>query len=317
LQFAAFLEECNDIVSYVKNYMAVHFQIDYVNADGNISNYYPDFIVKQSSNSVVIVETKGLEDLDVPLKMKRLCEWCVDINNAQSDIKYDYVFVDEESFNKYKPKTDINCLNVVFSSIAANVGQQIKYTGLAKDFTIPTIKKAFNSLLLARVAKKVRAVSSPGNLLKANASDKKFKCLFLDIGLMNRMMGLDYNEALNHKNLLAIYRGQLAEQFVGQEFAIINKNQLFYWARDAKNSNAEIDFLFASNKKFIPIEVKDGPSGKLRSLHLFRKNYDPPYSVVFHSGQMGILKVEKIIFLPLYFVGAFTQFGISFPESSE
>ena len=85
--------------------MAVHFQIDYVNADGNISNYYPDFIVKLSSKFVVIVETKGLEDLDVPLKMKRLREWCVDINSAQTDIEYDYVFVDEESFNKYKPKS--------------------------------------------------------------------------------------------------------------------------------------------------------------------------------------------------------------------
>ena len=104
LKFAAFLEECDDIISYVKNYMAVHFQIDYVNADGNISNYYPDFIVKYSSDLVVIVETKGLEDLDVPLKMKRLREWCVDINKAQPDIHYDYIFVDEESFNQYKPK---------------------------------------------------------------------------------------------------------------------------------------------------------------------------------------------------------------------
>ncbi|CAN2039216.1 type III restriction enzyme [Candidatus Magnetomoraceae bacterium gMMP-15] len=104
LQFAAFLEECDDIISYVKNYLAVHFQIDYVNTDGNISNYYPDFIVKCSSDSVVIVETKGLEDIDVPLKMKRLREWCVDINKAQSDIDYDYVFVDEEGFNKYKLK---------------------------------------------------------------------------------------------------------------------------------------------------------------------------------------------------------------------
>jgi len=104
LQFAAFLEECEDIVSYVKNYLAVHFQIDYVKADGNISNYYPDFIVKRSANSIVIVETKGLEDLDVPLKMKRLRDWCVDINAAQPDICYDYVFVDEEGFNQYKPK---------------------------------------------------------------------------------------------------------------------------------------------------------------------------------------------------------------------
>jgi type III restriction enzyme len=104
LQFAAFLEECNDIISYAKNYLAVHFQIDYVNVDGNISNYYPDFIVKCSASSVVIVETKGLEDLDVPPKMQRLREWCIDINKAQSAIHYDYVFVDEASFKKYKPK---------------------------------------------------------------------------------------------------------------------------------------------------------------------------------------------------------------------
>jgi len=105
LQFAAYLEDCDDFISYVKNYMAVHFKIDYVNAKGEISNYYPDFIVKKSKGEVFIVETKGLEDLDVPLKMERLKQWCEDINSAQSDVKYDYVFVDEESFNQYQPKS--------------------------------------------------------------------------------------------------------------------------------------------------------------------------------------------------------------------
>lgn len=104
LRFAAFLEECNDIISYVKNYLAVHFTIDYMNANGDISNYYPDFIVKKSEKEVFIIETKGLEDLDVPLKMERLKQWCSDINKAQSGIVYDYVFVDEESFNQYTPK---------------------------------------------------------------------------------------------------------------------------------------------------------------------------------------------------------------------
>ncbi len=104
LQFAAFLEDCDDIISYVKNYMAVHFKIDYVNAKGDISNYYPDFIVKKSKEEIFIIETKGLEDLDVPLKMERLKQWCTDINKAQSAIKYDYIFVDEESFNQYQPK---------------------------------------------------------------------------------------------------------------------------------------------------------------------------------------------------------------------
>lgn len=218
-------------------------------------------------------------------------------------------------FNKYKPKTDINCLNSVYSSIASNVGQQIKYTGLAKDFTIPTIKKAYDSLSLARIAHKVKSVSRPGIPLELFASDKKFKTLFLDIGLMNRVMGIDYNDTLNHKNLLAIYRGQLAEQFVGQEFITSTNKNLFYWARDAKNSNAEIDFLLFHDGSFIPVEVKDGPSGKLKSLHLYRKSYDPSYSIVIYSGRMGVNNDEKIIFLPLYFAGAFAQFGFDLNPS--
>lgn len=105
LRFASFLEGCEDIVSYAKNYFAVNFRIDYINADGGIANYYPDFIVKKTDKEVFIIETKGLEDMDVPLKMERLKQWCADINKAQTAVKYDFVFVDEESFNKYHPKS--------------------------------------------------------------------------------------------------------------------------------------------------------------------------------------------------------------------
>lgn len=103
LLFARFLEECSDVVSYAKNYLAVHFKLDYVNADGDISNYYPDFLVKLSATRIVIVETKGQEDMDVPLKMERLRQWCEDIKRVQPDVTYDFVYVDEESFEKYKP----------------------------------------------------------------------------------------------------------------------------------------------------------------------------------------------------------------------
>ena len=105
LLFARFLEDCEDVISYAKNYFAVHFKLDYVNADGDISNYYPDFIVKLSDKEVFIVETKGLEDLDVPLKMQRLRQWCDDINLVQSQVKYDFIYVDEENFNKFKPNS--------------------------------------------------------------------------------------------------------------------------------------------------------------------------------------------------------------------
>jgi len=104
LEFASFLESCNDVVSYAKNYMAIHFKLDYINADGNISNYYPDFIVKLSDSTVVIVETKGLEDMDVPFKIKRLRQWVEDVNAMKKfGVSYDFVYVDEDNFKKYSP----------------------------------------------------------------------------------------------------------------------------------------------------------------------------------------------------------------------
>ena len=103
LRFASFLETCPEVLSYTKNYYAIHNKLDYVNADGNISNYFPDFIVKQNDGGVYVVETKGQEDLDVPLKMERLKQWCEDINHLQQEVAYNFIYVDEESFNKFHP----------------------------------------------------------------------------------------------------------------------------------------------------------------------------------------------------------------------
>jgi type III restriction enzyme len=89
LEFAGFLENCDDVISYVKNYMAVNFRLDYVNAKGDISNYYPDFIVNAGNSKYFIVETKGQEDLDVPLKMERLKQWCEDISKEQQEKAFD------------------------------------------------------------------------------------------------------------------------------------------------------------------------------------------------------------------------------------
>ena len=76
------------------------------------------------------------------------------------------------------------------------------------------------------------------------------------------------------------------------------------------NRVMRIDYLSLIEGEFVPVEVKYGSSGKLRSLHLYRNTYQPLYSVVFHSGQMGVLKDENIIFLPLYFAGSFAQHGV-------
>lgn len=107
LEFARFLENCpaDDVISYAKNYLAVGFKLDYVKADGDVSNYFPDFMVKLPGKRVVIVETKGREEIDLPNKMARLKQWCEDLNRVQSQITYDFVYVDQEGFEKYQPKT--------------------------------------------------------------------------------------------------------------------------------------------------------------------------------------------------------------------
>ena len=103
--FASFVDDSPDVVSFAKNYFALGFKLDYVNDDGDIANYYPDFFVKLADGRVIVAETKGRKDVDVDPKMYRLAQWCEDINTDQSDVVYDFVYVDEDSFREYTPKT--------------------------------------------------------------------------------------------------------------------------------------------------------------------------------------------------------------------
>ena len=105
LDFASFLDKCPEVVSFAKNYFGVGFKLDYVNTNGDIANYYPDFFVKLTDGRVIIAETKGREDLDVEPKTHRLAQWCKDINKVESDVVYDFVYVDEDSFREYTPRT--------------------------------------------------------------------------------------------------------------------------------------------------------------------------------------------------------------------
>jgi type III restriction enzyme len=106
LSFAAFLETAKDVSAFAKNYLAVGFKLDYVRADGDLANYTPDFFVRTTDGVVWMVETKGRVELDVPQKMARLKQWCVDATAAEEDgRRYDFVFVDQTGFEKHQPGT--------------------------------------------------------------------------------------------------------------------------------------------------------------------------------------------------------------------
>jgi len=103
LEFAAFLDGCDDIISFIKNSQSTYFKVEYRNADGGIANYYPDFIVKESESDLWIIETKGKADLDVPLKWERLVSWCKDAS-AQTGKNIKALYVLQTEWDKYRPK---------------------------------------------------------------------------------------------------------------------------------------------------------------------------------------------------------------------
>jgi type III restriction enzyme len=93
------------VAAFSRNYLAIGFKLDYVKADGDLSNYVPDFMVRTADGRIWIVETKGREELDLPQKMKRLKLWCEDATGAgESGQRYDFVYVDQTGFEKHAPK---------------------------------------------------------------------------------------------------------------------------------------------------------------------------------------------------------------------
>ncbi|MFZ4683437.1 MAG: type III restriction endonuclease subunit R, partial [Terrimicrobiaceae bacterium] len=108
LSFAAFLQAAPDVSAFAKNYLAIGFKIDYVKADGDLSNYTPDFIARSTDNTVWIIETKGREELDLPQKMSRLKQWCDDATAASAEedgVVYRFIYVDQKGFQKHTPAT--------------------------------------------------------------------------------------------------------------------------------------------------------------------------------------------------------------------
>lgn len=218
------------------------------------------------------------------------------------EVQADLVNTFRQDFSKYAPYSDARCLNAVLSATAKHVGHQTKYSQLAEGFTNPTIKKAFDLLCLAQVIRKVPATSPAGLPLGAAASERKFKALMLDVGLMQHLCGLPVDVEFAKTDLLSIYQGALAEQFVGQELVAAGQSELYYWAREAKSSSAEVDYLIVKDGKIHPIEVKSGAAGKLKSLHLLLQNYPHcPAGYVFSSAHYAELPEQKLVFLPLYY----------------
>lgn len=216
---------------------------------------------------------------------------------VQSEILDSY----RDDFSKYNPRMDSTCLDAVFLNVARSIGDQLKYTRLNEGHSYQMNHKAFDLLVKARIVHKIPACNPSGLPLGATANPKKFKACMVDIGLLQRLCKVPVELEMKLDNLLALYRGRLAEQFVAQELLTWQSSQLYYWARDARSSNAEVDYLTVRDGLIYPIEVKSGAGGSMKSLHLMLGEYPHcPKGLVLHSGPYRELPEQKLIFMPIY-----------------
>ena len=208
-------------------------------------------------------------------------------------------------FNRYCGRAGTDRITRVFETVPKIIGNKVTYSKIDPDAKAQQIKRAINLLEKAHLLKKVKATSGAGVPLAAGASEKRYKLVFLDVGLMQRLMGVRYRDWIESSNLFSAHTGAVTEQFVGQELIClegVKKNSdLYYWDRTARGSTAEIDFLVAIGGNVVPLEVKSSAFGHLKSLHLFLNKYPSvPYGL--KISEQNFTRQEKIAAVPLYSV---------------
>jgi uncharacterized protein len=222
------------------------------------------------------------------------------VKEVHDDIVNSYL----ESLAKYSTRANMESLEHLMRSVPSSVGSQIKYTHLDPDRRIEATKASLNILKKALLVHLIHSTNVSGLPLGANASSKVFKALFLDIGLMQHICGIDPFETINSSDLTSVYKGAIAEQFVGQELLASGGSEnlkLYYWNRMKKGSTAEVDFVISRGGKLYPVEVKSGAAGRMRSMHqLLSEHTEIEKGFVLSSDIYEKQAFGKLIFMPLY-----------------
>lgn len=178
-----------------------------------------------------------------------------------------------DDFAKYKKRSPVSRLSEVYNAVFFQAGGKFMYSRIDSSSSSPSLKTALDMLVKAGLAIKVHHSSARGVPLAAQAKLSKFKALPADVGLYQRAMGLDLSRLLVADVAEFVNRGSLAEVFAGLELirsaSPRTQPDLHYWHREARSSQAELDYVIQVGTDVLPIEVKSGTSGRMRSMHLF------------------------------------------------
>lgn len=229
----------------------------------------------------------------------------------------------QSDFVKYAKKTHLDKIQKVFRYVFLNPCQKIKYSNISKDDLARDLKFNLQLLAQAKVIAKVLHSNCSGLPLEVSEDESVFKILALDVGLMNHLQGLTWKSFKKYNEQEIITEGLIAEQFVGQHLLYRKQPylepRLYYWLREGKEKNAEIDFIIEEENDILAIEVKAGVAGKIRSLHQWMNDiaYKKKKAIRFNLSkgatekvvyQMENKKLEySLLTLPLYLVQHFIE----------
>jgi predicted AAA+ superfamily ATPase len=222
------------------------------------------------------------------------------------DIKSAY----EQDFSKYAKKNQIKYVELLFKNIPRLICQPFKYTHIESDYKKRELEPALWLLEKAGIIHQVLWTSANGIPLGAEVNLHKFKLLMLDVGLNQILLGLHLKEWFIDPIPAFINKGSLVENLMGQELLAYSnptdKQHLYYWSKEAKGSNAEIDYIISEERHIIPVEVKSGHGATLQSMRVFLKSHShSDYGIRFSTHNYSIH--DNIHSYPLYAVSGMTQ----------
>lgn len=216
--------------------------------------------------------------------------------DAVRDVHRDLLASYRADFSKYSGKISPEILNEVIDAIPLLLGRKFVYSQVESLANSEKIKNALNLLCQARVGHKVKCTAANGVPLGAEINQKFLKAVLLDVGLSSAILDLKLSTLEDIAELDLVNKGSIAEQAVGQLLRTIDpfnvEPALYYWIRNEKGSEAEMDYVIQHNNELVPIEVKAGNTGTLKSLHMFMKLKEISKAIRIYSGPPRIDEVR-------------------------
>ncbi len=210
-----------------------------------------------------------------------------------------------DDFSKYKSKVPVTRLRETFSSVIMQTGSKFVLSQIDSQANRLQLKESLELLEQAGIIFPVEHSSSNGIPLGAQTNDKFRKYLIFDTGLFQRFLNLDLSELFLNAEISLVNKGAIAELYVGLELIKSQSNNqassLYYWQREKKGSQAEVDYVIELGNRIVPIEVKSGIKGKMQSLRIFMEEKKCKFGI--RTSLENFSKMKDIRIIPLYAIG--------------